>query len=112
MTFKSDAIPWSSQLEEDCTKLANDMETEGDMFLIAMVRISKLLFQASEIYRHLFDNATSAAILHIEPLKSSLDEIKATLSVKQKLHGMLNYQIQTSDAKLYLSLRQSISICC
>lgn len=87
MTFKSDTIPWSSQLEEDCAKLASDMETEGDTFLIAMVQISKLLFQASEIYRHLFENATSAAILHIEPMKSSLDEIKAKLSVKQKLHG-------------------------
>lgn len=96
MTFKSDTIPWSTQLEEDCAKLAVDMETEGDIFLVAMVRISKLLFQASEIYRHLFDHATSAAILHIEPLKSSLDEIKATLSVKQKMHG-----IQHVDSYIY-----------
>ncbi|KAH7394994.1 hypothetical protein DE146DRAFT_67273 [Phaeosphaeria sp. MPI-PUGE-AT-0046c] len=110
MTFKSDTIPWSSQMEEDCAKLASDMETEGDTFLVAMVQISKLLFQASEIYRHLFENATSAAILHIEPLKSSLDEVKAKLSVKQKLHVTVKAYLYAAEVSIYeLAILQPIA---
>jgi hypothetical protein len=90
LTFKSDMMPWSSQIDENCNKLAADAEAAGDEILIAMVRISKLCMQATEVFRHLFDNGSPHASMHIGPLENSLKELKSVLSVTQKQHGKVS----------------------
>jgi hypothetical protein len=103
MTFKSDSMPWSPQLEEDCDKLASDIETEDDEILVITARLSRLALQATEIHRHLYDDPENSghASLHIEPLKKSLDELKRRLSNKQKQHSknhvFVNYLVSKAD---------------
>lgn len=87
MTFKSDVMPWTAQIDENCIKLTADAETEGDQVLIAIVRVSRLCMQATDVYRHLFDNGSPHASMHIGPLKNSLDELRSELSATQKQHG-------------------------
>jgi hypothetical protein len=87
MSHKSDVMYWSTQLEEDCIKLATDAETEGDRILVAMVRISRLCHQATDVHRHLLDNDSPHATVHIGPLMTALDGIKNQLSLEQKEHG-------------------------
>jgi hypothetical protein len=89
MTHKSDVMNWSSQLEENCNKLATDSETESDEILVAMVRISRLCHQATDVYRHLLDNDSPHTSIHIEPLRNAFEAVKGQLSVKQKEHGRI-----------------------
>jgi hypothetical protein len=103
MTFKSDMMPWSSQLEEDCTKLAADAETEDDEILIAMVRVSKVSLQATEVFRHLTDGSEAGghAILHISPLQKTLDELKHAFSDKQKQHQTILAYLYAAEVAIY-----------
>ena len=87
MTFKGDITGWSPQLEESCAKLALEAETEGDEILVAIVRISRICLQATEVYRYLSDNNGGYVAMHTEPLKNKLVEVRATLSDRLKRHG-------------------------
>jgi hypothetical protein len=89
MTFKSDnTMPWSSTLEEECRKLASDQEAEDDEILVAMVRVSRICLQATELFRLFNDNPENSGhtALHIGLLKKSLDECRALISDRQKQH--------------------------
>jgi hypothetical protein len=103
MTFKSDIMPWSPQLEEDCVKLAADAETEDDEFLIAMVRVSRVCLQATEVFRHLSESSEKGghAILHITPLKSMLEELRNTLSDRQKQHQTVVAYLCAAEVAIY-----------
>jgi hypothetical protein len=103
MTFKSDIMPWSSQLEEDCAKLAVDAETPDDEILIAMVRVSRICAQATEVYQHLLEAPEKGAhaIMHISPLKSFLDELKASLSARQIHHRTVASFLYGAEVAIY-----------
>jgi hypothetical protein len=100
MTFKCDIIPWSPTLEESCGKLAIDAETEGDEILIAMARFSRISLQANELHRHLCDNPESNghAALHVDPLKKTFDQLRDTLSDKQKEHCVSYHLFPTMES--------------
>jgi hypothetical protein len=89
MTFKSDIMSWSSQLEENCAKLSSDAETEGDHILIAMVRVSRLCVRATEVHRLLYDESDTGrhVTMHVASLKTSLETLRATLSETQRCNG-------------------------
>jgi hypothetical protein len=87
VTFNSDVIAWSPQLEENCAKLAQARETEGDETLIAIVFISRICLQATEVHRYLTDNSGGHVSMHIKPLKDKLELFKATLSDEQRSHS-------------------------
>lgn len=76
-----------TSLEKSCAKLALDAETEGDEILVVIVRISRLCLQAAEIHRYLLANDGGHIAMHIEPLRTKLVEIRATLSDRLKRHG-------------------------
>jgi hypothetical protein len=103
MTFKADTMPWSSQLEEDCTKLAADAETADDEILIAMVKVSKVCVQATEVYRCLFEapEKGSHAIMHISPLKRALDELRESLSARQMQHRTVTAYFYAAEVAIY-----------
>ncbi|KAH5067517.1 hypothetical protein HBI25_198180 [Parastagonospora nodorum] len=90
LTFNSDIIAWSPQLEENCAKLAQARETEGDEILIAIVFISRICLQATEVHRYLADNNGGHVSMHIKPLKDKLELFKATLSDEQRSHTTIN----------------------
>lgn len=73
-------MPWSPQLEQDCSQLATGAETEGDQLLVAMARISRICLQAADVSRHLNENNGAHAALHIAPLLLSLDQLSSTFS--------------------------------
>lgn len=85
-------IAWSPQLEENCAKLAQAKETEGDKMLIAIVRISRICLQATEVHRYLADNSGGHVSMHIEPLKDKLELFKGTLSDAQRSHSKQLFQ--------------------
>jgi hypothetical protein len=89
MTFKSDMMAWSPQLEENCAKLAAEAETEADKVLIAMVRISRICVRATAVQRFLFDESETGrhVTMHIASLKTSLETLSSTLSESEKCHG-------------------------
>jgi hypothetical protein len=83
-TFKSDMMPWTTQIEQDCDHLAAAGETEGDAALTIMARISQVAVQAAEVSQMLIDSGSHApGALHIPLLLASLDHIKSSLSSDQ-----------------------------
>jgi hypothetical protein len=87
--MKHDDMAWSPQLEEDCVKLLNEGEAEGDVILVTMARVSRICHETSELYRHLYDNPESSrhASLHIQALKSALEGVRGALSEQQRQHS-------------------------
>jgi hypothetical protein len=92
MTFKSDMMVWSPQLEENCVRLALESETEDDTILVAVVRISCICLQATEVHRYLADTTGGHVSMHIEPLKNKLENFKATLSNAQTRHSQYAHE--------------------
>ena len=78
---------WSSQLEQDCARLASEMETEGDKLLASLASISRICLQVTEVNRHLSDNSGTYTALHIAPLIASLNQVRGTLSDEQTHHS-------------------------
>jgi hypothetical protein len=101
MTFKSDIMAWSPQLEENCVKLAAEAETEGDAFLIAMARISRLCVRATEIQRFLLDESETGrhVTMHIASLQTSLETLKSTIPESRKCHGGFTFLHSSRYAK-------------
>jgi hypothetical protein len=87
MTFKSDMMAWSPQLEDNCVRLALEAEAEDDTILVAIARISRICLQATEVHRYLADNTGAHVSMHIEPLKNKLEDFKTTLSNVQAHHS-------------------------
>ena len=82
-------MPWSSQIDEACDKLASDGESEGDMILVSMARLSRIIVSATEIFRRVSDDAAYAktVVLQIGPLEMALNSLKATFTAEQLGHG-------------------------
>ena len=87
--MKHEYMLWSPQIEEDCANLLSEGETDGDAILVAMARISRVLIQIAELNRHMYDHpeSTRHTSLHIPLLKSSLEQVKSTLSEQQEQHS-------------------------
>lgn len=94
-TFKYDAMPWSSQIEEACQSLDRELEAEGDEVLVAIARLSRISITAADIARRAVDDPTAAkhAALSIEPLRMTLEALES--SVKP---GVLKYSKRNQKA--------------
>ncbi|USP77300.1 uncharacterized protein yc1106_04574 [Curvularia clavata] len=100
-TFKYDIMPWSPQLEQDCSQLATGAETEGDQLLVAMARISRIILQAADISLHLNENNGTHAALHIAPLLFSLDQLTKTFPREVSQHSSIVAFTSTARISIY-----------